>query len=91
MPTNEGETWCISKHLLAATMRIMEVGTKQQTSGNQKLAKQLFQTAYQVYSLFWGIKLGLINVKDVSQKPTPDSQSWSYQDIVNKLVDCCRE
>ena len=25
---HEGETWCIAKHLLAATMRIMEVGTK---------------------------------------------------------------
>src|SRR6266567_1119815 len=25
---HEGETWCISKHLLAATMRLIEVGTK---------------------------------------------------------------
>src|SRR3989338_11192782 len=25
----EGEVWCISKHLLAASMRLMEVGTKQ--------------------------------------------------------------
>src|SRR4030042_6251968 len=25
----EGEVWCISKHLLAASMRIMEVGTKE--------------------------------------------------------------
>src|SRR3990167_10471087 len=24
----EGEVWCISKHLLAASMRVMEVGTK---------------------------------------------------------------
>src|SRR5438552_1090782 len=23
----EGETWCVTKHLLAATMRVMEVGT----------------------------------------------------------------
>ncbi|MEK7618509.1 MAG: hypothetical protein AAB410_05190, partial [Patescibacteria group bacterium] len=28
---HEGETWCISKHLLAATMRLMEVGTKLQS------------------------------------------------------------
>ena len=28
MPNHEGETWCISKHLLAATMRLMEVGNK---------------------------------------------------------------
>ena len=25
----EGEVWCISKHLLSASMRLMEVGTKQ--------------------------------------------------------------
>src|SRR3989344_7394415 len=25
----EGEVWCISKHLLAASMRVMEVGTKE--------------------------------------------------------------
>ena len=25
----EGEVWCISKHLLAASYRLMEVGTKQ--------------------------------------------------------------
>ena len=24
----EGETWCISKHLLATVMRLLEVGTK---------------------------------------------------------------
>src|ERR1035437_5200308 len=28
MPNNEGETWCISKHLLSGTMRLMEVGNK---------------------------------------------------------------
>jgi len=26
----EGEVWCISKHLLAASMRLMEVGTKEE-------------------------------------------------------------
>src|SRR3989344_4936235 len=31
IPQNEGESWCIGKHLLAATMRLMEVGTKYQT------------------------------------------------------------
>jgi len=28
IPAHEGETWCITKHLLAATMRLIEVGTK---------------------------------------------------------------
>src|SRR3989339_680209 len=29
----EGEVWCMSKHLLAASMRVMEVATKLQTKG----------------------------------------------------------
>ena len=32
---HEGETWCITKHLLAATMRLIEVGTKLQ--GDNKI------------------------------------------------------
>jgi hypothetical protein len=34
----EGEVWCISKHLLAASMRLMEVGTKQQGMGKKEEA-----------------------------------------------------
>ena len=26
MPNHEGETWCISKHLLSSTMRLIEIG-----------------------------------------------------------------
>src|SRR3972149_11116155 len=34
----EGEVWCISKHLLAASMRVMEVGTKQLSMGHKEEA-----------------------------------------------------
>jgi hypothetical protein len=32
----EGEVWCISKHLLAASYRLMEVGTKQLGIGKKE-------------------------------------------------------
>jgi rhamnogalacturonyl hydrolase YesR len=80
MPKNEGETWCISKHLLAATMRLLEVGTKTRD-------KKYFHQAYQVYSLFWGIKFGLIDTKNVKEIDTP----WTMEDLVSKMVNCCRE
>lgn len=32
----EGEVWCISKHLLAASMRLMEVGTKEEKKEIEK-------------------------------------------------------
>jgi hypothetical protein len=49
----EGEIWCISKHLLAASYRLMEYGTKHLGKGDTKLASDMFEKAYGVYSLFW--------------------------------------
>lgn len=66
-----GEVWCISKHLLAASMRVMEVGTKANAAGNKKEAYDLFNKAYDLYSLFWGINMDLIDLAGV-QKIEPD-------------------
>ncbi len=89
---HEGETWCISKHLLAASMRIMEVGTKLQTDGKTKEAQDMFKMSYDVYSLFWGLRLKLINVKGLKEKTAPNmDKPWEMSDIVTKLVDCCKE
>jgi len=63
----EGEVWCISKHLLAASMRFMEVGTKALTKGDKKDAEDMFQKSYNLYSLFWGLNLGLVQTKDIKQ------------------------
>ena len=49
IPQYEGEVWCISKHLLASSMRLMEVGTKQQSLKNDEQAYQLFNQAYDLY------------------------------------------
>lgn len=92
---HEGETWCISKHLLASCMRIMEVATKLQTDGKKKEAETMFKTAYEVYSLFWAVRLKLIDLSNVKTNPAPNvakgEVGWSYEDIVTKLVDCCKE
>lgn len=66
-----GEVWCISKHLLAASMRVMEVGTKANAAGNKKEAYDLFNKAYDLYSLFWGINMDLIDLTGV-QKVEPE-------------------
>lgn len=97
---HEGETWCITKHLLAATMRLIEVGTKLHANGKKVEAKEMFNRGWQVYSLFWGIRLKLVNLSGV--KKIADGQlnihdkgktatPWTMSDIVNKLVDCCQE
>lgn len=53
----EGEVWCISKHLLAASMRLMEVGTKYQGKGESREAEELFKKSYELYSMFWVLNL----------------------------------
>lgn len=88
IPQNEGETWCISKHLLAATIRLMEVGTKYQTMKKEDKAKEVFDDAYALYNLFFAIRLKLVDLKDLKDKK---DGPWSEDDIVAKLVDCCRE
>jgi hypothetical protein len=61
----EGEVWCISKHLLSASMRLMEVATKQQDMGDPEAAYSLFEKSYDLYCLFWGLNMGAVNLSDV--------------------------
>lgn len=63
----EGEVWCIGKHLLAASYRLMEYGTKYLGRGDDKLASEMFQKAYNLYSLFWGLVMGTIKPEDVKE------------------------
>ena len=68
-----GEVWCISKHLLTASMRLMETGTKLLGEGKKDEAKSLFEKSYRLYLLFWEINSGTIytrKAKDVSEKET---------------------
>lgn len=69
IPAYEGEVWCISKHLLASSMRLMEVGTKQQSMGNTQEANRLFDEAYNLYCLFWGLNLNMLTVQEVKDVP----------------------
>ena len=85
-----GETWCISKHLLAASMRLIEVGTKLQGDGRKTEAKEMFERAYALYSLFWAVRLKLVDAEKFKSIATSD-KPWTAQDIVAKLVNCCDE
>lgn len=63
----EGEVWCISKHLLAASMRLVEVGTKYLSEGKKEEAEDLFYKAFDLYSLFWALNLKLIEVGEIKK------------------------
>ncbi len=97
---HEGETWCIAKHLLAATMRLIEVGTKLQSSSKKEESRDAFKKAYEVYSLFWAVRLKLVDVSDVKKigdnqlnihDKSKGTESMTKEDLISKLVDCCKE
>lgn len=90
MDKNEGETWCISKHLLGTTMRLMEVGTKLHSDKKLAEAKEMFDKAYKMYSIFWALRLKLIDPSGF-KKIAASEKPWSFEDIISKLVDCCDE
>lgn len=98
----EGEVWCISKHLLAASMRVMEVGTKELKKGDDKKAQDLFKKSYELYSLFWSLNLS--NYKKVNSNDKEinfidekgklkesESVFGKISNVVQKALDCCRE
>lgn len=96
----DGEEWCISKHLLAASMRLSEVGTKYLGKGKKDEAKEMFKKAYNLYSLFWGINLKAIDVGDVKKineqalnKHDTEKKGFMGKlgELVKKAIDCCIE
>jgi len=91
---------CISKHLLAASMRLIEVGTKYYQDGKKEEAKDLFEKAYQLWSLFFALNLKLVDIGEVKkidekQLNVHDKEKKGFfgklGEIIKKIVDCCIE
>ncbi len=83
----EGETWCISKHLLATSMRLIEVGTKLQSSGKKDEAKEMFKKAYEMFNMFFALRLKILHACNIVEENKP----MTMNDIMAKLVNCCDE
>ena len=85
----EGEVWCISKHLLAASMRLMEVGEK-------KNDYELFKKSYDLYNMFWGLNLGLVKageLKDmnIDKNEQPTDIFVKINQVIKGILNCCKE
>ena len=74
IPAYEGEVWCISKHLLAASMRVFEVGTKALAAGDKETAYSLFDQSYELYCMFWGLNMGMLTGEKKDVKPQKKSE-----------------
>jgi len=98
--SDESEKWCISKHLLAASMRLMEVGTKQLGMDKKQEAYDLFGKAYNLYSLFWAINMNLVDPGDLKKieetamnvhDKKPEGFFGKLGELVKKAINCCWE
>jgi len=84
---DDSEKWCMSKHLLATVMRLVEVGTKYRHEG-KKGAENLFIEAFNLYSIFWALNS---NIKIDKNLKTSDTKLSKLSLLIKKILDCCKE
>ena len=87
----QGEEWCISKHLLASSMRLIEVGTKELSKNNMKDANMFFVSAFDLYSMFFAINLKVIDSKKMEVVKESEGFSKRFSNMIKKVFDCCKE
>lgn len=96
----EGEVWCIEKHLLAAAMRLMEVGVKKLQASDMEGAKDLFEKSFSLYSMFWAIKLKTPPQVSAGKPPEKAAEMLPSEqvefnrklcELVSEHINCCVE
>ena len=83
---DESEKWCMSKHFLASSMRLYEVGNRLLGEGKEKEAKELYKDSAELYGLFWKLNLDSKNKIKLEDKDTKGIFT-----SIKKLLECCKE
>ncbi|NCO04686.1 MAG: hypothetical protein GW939_00900 [Candidatus Magasanikbacteria bacterium] len=89
----KGEEWCISKHLLAASMRLYEVGTKELSTKGHEAASPFFRSAFDLWSMFFAINMDLVGVQELNQDDLKNEEEHmnKFSVLMKKIIDCCKE
>lgn len=82
---DESEKWCMSKHLLASSMRLYEIGNRL-LGENEKKAKEMYNDAAELYGLFWTLN----SDSKIKIKTNPEEEKNIFSSI-KKLLECCKE
>ena len=85
---DDSEKWCMSKHFLASSMRLFEVGNRLLHEGKEKEAKEMYKDSAELYGLFWELNIeakGKINIDENSK------EAKSIFTSIKKLLKCCIE
>lgn len=85
--TYKGEVWCISKHLLAVSMRLMEVGTKLLGVDKKDEAYEFFNKSYDMYCLFWGLNMdNAVKSEELLENFKEKKEDTAIKDTTEKVV-----
>src|SRR3989338_6648701 len=85
---DDSEKWCMSKHFLASSMRLFEVGNRLLHEGKEKEAKEMYKNAAELYGMFWKLNVeskGKIKINEDSKETKGIFAS------IKKLLECCIE
>jgi len=92
----EGEVYCAVKHLLAASVRLFEVGEKFQSIDKEEKAEKYFEKAFDIYSLVWGLVSGRLEIpEDEETKDPKEVESENHtiterlKNLSDKILNCC--
>ena len=85
---NDSEKWCMSKHFLASSMRLYEVGNRLLHEGKDKEAKEMYKDAAELYGLFWILN---IDSKTKIKLNEGSNESKGIFSSIKKLLKCCME
>ena len=80
---DESEKWCMSKHSLASSMRLYEIGNRLFHERKEKEAKEMYHDAAELYGFFWELNSGSEKIEIKNEKGIFSS--------VKKLLECCNE
>ncbi len=80
------EKWCMSKHFLASSMRMFEVGNRMLHEGKKDEADKFYKDAAELYGMFWKINS---NEKEI--KATGEREEKGIFTSIKKFLECCKE
>jgi len=83
---DDSEKWCMSKHFLASSMRLYEVGNRLLHEGKKNEAEEMYKDAGELYGLFW-----MLNTDSKKEIKINKKESKGIFASVKKLLECCME
>ncbi len=80
------EKWCMSKHFLASSMRLFEVGNRMLHEGKKDEADKFYRNSAELYAMFWKLNTNIWKKVDIK-----DDEKKSIFSSMKKLLECCKE